>query len=89
MVIHGACSGADRIAGEIAEQMGLSEIACPAKWDERGNAAGPIRNQEMLKHNPDIVFAFHENISKSKGTKDMVVRALAEGIPVKIITGRE
>jgi hypothetical protein len=34
---------------------------------------------------PDIVLAFHANISQSKGTKDMVERAKKAGIPSRTI----
>lgn len=86
-VIHGACRGADEIAGEIAKSLGLDIIKCPAEWESYGRAAGPVRNQQMLKHKPDIVFAFHEDIENSKGTKDMITRAMRAGIPVRIIPG--
>lgn len=39
----------------------------PAKWNEHGKAAGPIRNQQMLTEGkPDVVFAFHDDIASSK-----------------------
>ena len=47
-------------------------------------AAGPARNREMLKEKPDIVLAFHNDIEKSKGTKDMVMAANKAGIIVCI-----
>jgi hypothetical protein len=63
--------GADTLAGIIAEQIGLQVEVYPADWNRHGQAAGPIRNQQMLDQGrPDIVLAFHANISQSKGTKD-------------------
>jgi hypothetical protein len=85
-IIHGDCRGADRIAGEIAKGMGLKVIAVPACWHLHGKAAGPIRNQEMLGLHPEKVIAFHNDIENSRGTKDMVARARAAGIPVSIVT---
>mgnify|MGYP001615970522 CR=1 FL=1 len=35
---------------------------------------------------PDIVLAFHSDLSKSKGTKDMVRRSQEAEIPVYIFT---
>jgi hypothetical protein len=31
----------------------------PANWIKYGITAGPIRNLEMIKENPDLVLAFH------------------------------
>jgi hypothetical protein len=56
-----------------------------AKWNEYGKAAGVIRNQEMLDTDPDVVIAFHNNISDSKGTKDMINRAKKAGKPVFLV----
>jgi len=87
LVIHGGCRGADKIAGELSRELGLSEIECPANWQEHGKAAGPIRNRQMLSHRPAMVIAFHNDIQKSKGTKDMINAAKAAGIPVRLIGG--
>ncbi len=82
-IIHGDCKGADKIAAHLGEGYGHEVIPEPAKWDDYGNAAGPIRNKLMLdKYNPDLVVAFHRDISKSKGTKDMVNRAKKRGVEV-------
>lgn len=93
IIIHGDCRGADSRGGYIAYKLGFKDIKpYPAKWwDEEGRFrkwAGPERNQEMLNENPDIelVLAFHEDISSSKGTKDMIKRAEKAGIPVKLIS---
>ena len=58
--------------------------ACPAEWDTFGKAAGPIRNGWMLKMEPDLVLAFHNDIRQSKGTANMVSIARKKGIEVKI-----
>ncbi len=56
----------------------------PANWDQYHRAAGPLRNREMLKEAPDIVLAFHDDLSQSKGTRDMVNQALKAGVPTII-----
>ena len=87
VIIHGGCSGADCLAGAIARNIGLRVEIFPAQWERHGRAAGPIRNKQMIvKGRPDKVLAFHNDIRKSKGTKDVVQKARAVGIPVKIIT---
>jgi hypothetical protein len=54
----------------------------PAKWDEYGKAAGPIRNQEMVDSKPDLVLAFWDG--RSPGTLDAIKRAVLAGIEVNI-----
>lgn len=86
IVVHGACRGADTIAGEVAKALGFVVRAYPADWDSFKFRAGPIRNQLMLdeehrEEEPiDLVIAFHDDIGHSKGTKDMVKKALKAGI---------
>lgn len=87
VVIHGACRGADLRGAEVAVKLGLETEAYPADWEKHGRAAGPIRNATMLvEGKPDFVLAFHENIKNSKGTADMIRRAHAAAIPVKVVT---
>ncbi len=72
-VVHGACRGADTIAGEVARELGCHVVSYPAKWTEFGKGAGPIRNQKMLEETtPDLVLAFHEDLGRSKGTLHMI-----------------
>lgn len=78
VVIHGAARGADKMAGQIAQEMGLTVESYPANWAVHGRAAGPIRNRQMLREGkPTHVWAFHDNIHNSKGTKDMLELAKA------------
>jgi len=86
-IIHGACRGADSIAGHVAIGLGFEVDPHPADWSKYGNGAGIIRNLEMLLLNPDLVIAFHPDISKkSRGTKHCVQTARMYGIPTEVIT---
>ena len=86
-ILEGDCRGADKISGYLARQRGMTVITEPADWEFYGKRAGPERNAEMLrKYKVDLVAAFHNDISKSRGTRDMVVRARKANIPVKIFT---
>lgn len=85
LIIHGACAGADQMAGEIAHRFGLQVKEFPADWVKHGKAAGPIRNLQMLDQKPDLVIAFHENLNTSKGTKHTVSEAKKRGIEVRVI----
>jgi len=58
VILHGACTdprtrelrGADRLAELWAIENEIPYIGVPAKWRRFGNAAGPIRNKEMVEH---------------------------------------
>ena len=89
-VIHGAARGADTAGRNAAFTLGIPIEEYPARWDEYGRSAGPIRNQQMLKEGkPDLVLAFHHDLSASKGTAHMVSIAKNAGVPVEVIVGRK
>lgn len=85
LVVEGEAPGADRLSRQAAERLGIPVEPHPANWARYGKAAGPIRNQEQLDSGVDLVLAFHANVAKSRGTKDMVARARRAGIPVEVI----
>ena len=86
VIIQGMCRGADLMARRAAIKHGYKYEDYPADWSKYGRAAGPIRNKQMLDEGkPDIVYAFHPNISESKGTKDMVNQAKKCGIEVILV----
>lgn len=68
-VISGGARGADTMGEQWAKEVGHSLEIFPAKWDEHGKAAGPIRNAEMAKAG-DLLLAFLA--PGSKGTRNMV-----------------
>lgn len=78
-VIHGCARGADRLAGEWAAAKRIMAHEFPADWTRHGRAAGPIRNEQMLREGrPDIVVAF----PGGRGTANMVALAKAAGVRV-------
>lgn len=90
-LVEGEAPGADSCAADWAK--GFGDYAesyvdpFPADWDKYGKGAGPIRNQQMLDEGqPDVVFAFSDDLKSSKGTKDMVKRALKAGLPVYVVS---
>jgi len=86
IIIHGGARGADKLAGEVAKELGFQVQEYPADWQKHGKAAGPIRNQEMLeKESPEYCIAFHFDLKQSKGTRDMVKRALRNKVFVKVV----
>ena len=53
-VIHGAADGADKIAAEVAFQLGFKLKPYPvpkAEWDKFGPRAGYMRNRRMAEEN--------------------------------------
>jgi hypothetical protein len=79
LIIHGAASGADTMAGEWAEHMVIPLRVFPADWATHGRAAGPIRNGQMLcEGKPDLVVAF----PGGRGTENMIHQARAIGVEV-------
>lgn len=92
VVIEGECRGADKMGRQAAEAIGLSAasgsiLPFPADWNKLGLAAGPVRNQQQLvEGRPTEVWAFHNRLATSTGTKDMVNRALHAGLTVYNIT---
>lgn len=70
----------------VATELGLDVVEVPANWTRYGKAAGPIRNDRMLKFKPHLVIAFHEDIESSRGTKDTVTKARNLGIQTEVIT---
>jgi hypothetical protein len=86
IIVEGEARGADSLARECAEELGMEIEAYPANWKKYGKAAGPVRNQQMLDSGIDLVIAFHPYITSSKGTKDMVRRAKLARIDTEIIS---
>jgi hypothetical protein len=87
MIIEGGANGADRLASECAKELGIPVMEFPANWKKYGRAAGPIRNRQMLDEGkPEVVLAFHDDITKSKGTKNMVEQARKRNKTVYVYT---
>ena len=43
----------------------------------------------MLAMGVDVIWAFHDDLTVSKGTADLVRKAYAKGIPVAIVHSRK
>jgi hypothetical protein len=84
VVVQGAAQGVDTQARCFAMQLDVPCEAHPARWKELGVKAGPIRNQEMLDSGVDEVVAFPA-AAESRGTDDMIRRALGAGVPVTVL----
>lgn len=85
-IVHGSATGADTLAENAARTLQIEYNGIPARWNKYralGNykAAGPIRNQIVVDRS-DMLFAFHTDITTSRGTADAVRKAIKKGIPV-------
>ena len=78
VIIHGDAKGADSLAKEWAEERNVQQIPFPANWKKYDNAAGPIRNKEMLDHGFDLLVAF----PGGNGTENMKKITREKGIYV-------
>jgi hypothetical protein len=82
VLIHGTQRGADLMAADWGERKGLRLEGFRPDWKRYGKAAGPIRNERMLKEGvPQLVIAF----KGGDGTKDMIEKARAAGLTVVVI----
>jgi hypothetical protein len=81
-LICGGASGADSLAIAWCYDNDIKHEVHYADWGKHGRAAGPIRNQQMLDTNPDLVVAF----PGGRGTAHMVKIAKAAGVEVIEVT---
>jgi ABC-type sugar transport system substrate-binding protein len=88
-LLHGAAAGVDAAFADAAREAGLVVHAFPADWDSHGKSGGPRRNATMVAAGADFVIAVHRSLAWSRGTGDLVRRALAAGIPVYLIDGED
>lgn len=88
-LIHGSARGLDTLAGEAAERLGVSVLEFPVSSEEwaAGPRAGVLRNQRMIdKGHPQAWLGFHDDIARSRGTKDMMQRCRKAGLPGKLLS---
>lgn len=87
VLIPGDAKGADRLAGEWAEAVGIPAEACPVDWKRYRAAAGRKRNARLLAQGKsDLVVAFPGDC----GASDLVAMAAADGVRVVTVSaGRE
>lgn len=98
-VIDGTAAGADtfgfnwrkyrqRAGARYAPHWRHAKECEPGCKKPVGKVAGVLRNQQMLDEGkPEIVIAFHNDIAGSKGTRDMIKRAVKAGIPTFLYRG--
>lgn len=58
LVIEGEAEGADKLAGEWADERGIHCARVKALWSVHKRAAGPLRNEAMRDLSPDAGLGF-------------------------------
>ena len=90
ILIHGNCVGVDKLSAKAAASLGFTLEAYPAEWARYGRGAGPVCNKEMVQRlnlaKTHFMYAFHDNLDKSRGTKDCVRQDRAAGLAPVIVT---
>ena len=66
-IIEGEASGVDKIAKQFAQSKNISVIEMAADWKAYGRAAGPIRNEQMVRLCDQCLILWD---GKSRGTKN-------------------
>lgn len=69
VVVTGGARGVDTAAEEEALECRLTVQVIKPDWERYGNAAGPIRNEQIVKVSDEVV-AFWDG--KSRGTKSTI-----------------
>lgn len=78
VLIEGEAAGADSMARDWAQLMGIPVEPYHAEWTLLGNAAGSIRNSRMLREGrPDFGVGF----PGSRGTADMLRKLIRAKVP--------
>ncbi len=83
VLIHGGANGVDRMAAEIAKELGIRCEEFSADWG-LGRAAGPVRNQKMVDSGAICWLAFPLSGAQNAGTWDCVRRAVDADIHVMV-----
>lgn len=85
VIVHGCAHGADRMAGQEAEKLGLLVEEHPVTKEDYayyGNRAYFLRNRRMAMLGADLCIAFWDG--RSPGTAMMVDLAEQHGIPLEL-----
>jgi hypothetical protein len=79
-VVSGKCpDGVDKLGEDWADANRIPVKPFPADWNKLGNAAGPIRNEQMAKYADALVCVWD---GVSRGSRSMIRLARKAGILV-------
>lgn len=81
-IVSGGARGADSLSELYAKEKGIKTKIFYPDWGKHGKAAGPIRNNDIIKNSEQVV-AFWDGVSR--GTKYSIDLAKKLNIPVTIV----
>lgn len=84
-LVSGGADGVDTLAKEYANQHNLDYQEFTPDWDEYGKSAGPQRNHAMAVYASALIGLWD---GESKGTQDVIQKALSEGLDVYVKQSR-
>ena len=80
-IVSGCAKGADTLGEQWAAQWQIPIKKFPADWDKYFNAAGIMRNTQMVEY-ADILIAFWDG--ESRGTQNVIQQALNLDLEVHV-----
>lgn len=87
VVIHGDCTGADALAGQVAVELGLAVEAMAKNAADRsryGRGAWKGLNERMLASGVELVLVFHTDFEASRGSKHLAELAAQASVEVQV-----
>lgn len=80
-IVCGEADGPDKLGRQLAEKFGIPVASFPADWENKGKAAGYIRNVDMSVYG-DALLLLYDGISK--GSRHMLEIMKQKNKPVKV-----
>ena len=81
-IVSGGANGADSLGARFADERGLKKIIHLPDWKENGNAAGVIRNRDIISDSDILVACWNK---ESRGTESSINLAKANNIMTILI----
>ena len=85
VIVEGGAAGADSMARKYAAENGMKTVEFTPDWKQYGRAAGPKRNDEMVRfiaeRNGTALYFWD---GESKGTKQCISSARRKGLKIAI-----
>jgi lactate dehydrogenase-like 2-hydroxyacid dehydrogenase len=86
-VVSGCCRGVDKLGEKWANEHNIPVKRFPSDWHRLGNSGGVVRNEEMAEHAEALIaIPFKKGKGGSRGTSDMIQRAINHGLKVHILS---